>query len=391
MKKLLFISHRMPYPPDKGERVRAFHEIKELSKKFEVTVLGLCHNTADFASADGLAKFCHKVVSIPAGGMAGLARGAINRLKGKSVTEVFFISSKAIHAVRALGKFDVGVGYSSSVLELLCQADVSRRILDIVDVDSVKWSQYAQSHKFLKRWLYAGEARAVATLEHRAIELCDNIFVVSESEAALLGDMKHQVLSVANGVECDYFSPDMVDPVDFGPNAMVFTGSMDYKPNIEGVVWFANNVFKTLKEKLPDATFTIVGRNPARAVRALEKYDGVNVTGTVEDVRPYLKGASVAVCPLQIGRGIQNKLLEAMAMGKAAVVSQCAVDGIGAKDGQELLLADSAGEWIENLLYLATNKEVRAGLGDKARCFVLSEFSWQARLEPFVNACENHG
>jgi sugar transferase (PEP-CTERM/EpsH1 system associated) len=388
MKKLLYIAHRMPYPPDKGERVRAFNEICALMKSFEVTVIAGCAGQDDHASAKKLADYCAGVEIFPIARHGALFRGACSFLMGKSVSEGYFSSYIAGRKIKRLGRFDVAVGYSSSVLSLLLQADAGRRVMDIVDADSAKWADYARKTPGPMKKIFEIESRRVARLEKKCVELCDDVVLVSGEEAAILGDKIPNLHVVANGVDADFFSPSLVSPVtELGEQAIVFTGSMDYRPNAEAVEWFANEVFPEVRKKFPAAVFAIVGRNPTKMVCDLAMLDGVKVTGNVVDVRPYIQAAAVSVCPLHIGRGIQNKVLEAMAMSRAVVVSPQAMSGLDVTAGIDVELAETSGQWVEKMLYLLAEDERRTELGRAARQCVLEKYSWQARLKDFVSLC----
>ncbi len=391
MKRLLFIAHRVPFPPDKGERLRAFHEIQALSQQFDVTVAALSHNRADAAAAEELRKSClKKILVAPAGGKWGLIRGGISLLTGRSVTEGYFYSrrlQKLIATEARREPFDLVMCYSSGTLPYGLGVPASARIIDIVDIDSAKWSSYANSARWPKSWLYHREAAAVARLERQAVERCDAVLLVSEAESAAMGFGGDKVFAVSNGVDLDFFRPDTVEPANPAPASLVFTGTMDYRPNAEGVCWFVREVWPELKRRIPELTFVIVGRNPTRPVRQLARTPGVNVTGSVPDVRPYLVAAGVAICPLKMARGIQNKVLEAMAMGKAVVASPAALEGLEAEAEKDLLKADAPDEWQRHILKLLTDGELRDRLGRSARICVENKYNWATRMEPLVSLC----
>jgi sugar transferase (PEP-CTERM/EpsH1 system associated) len=261
------------------------------------------------------------------------------------------------------------------------------RIVDLVDVDSAKWAAYAAQARGPRRWLYAREARGVRALELEAVARCQAVLLVSGAEAQALGAAGGSVIAVSNGVDTEYFSPSP-PPVDGAP-ALVFTGTMDYRPNIEGVTWFVRDVWPGVTARAPGATFTIVGRDPARPVRQLADVPGVRVTGSVPDVRPYLAAASVAVTPLHTARGIQNKILEAMAAGRPVVASSPALEGLDVNVGHEILRADSPEEWQAAILGLAASPSWRQDMGQAARGRVVADYSWPARMAPLVELCED--
>ena len=391
MKRLLFIAHRVPYPPDKGERVRAFHEIKALSAHFRVTLAALAHTRADEKSAEAMEDFCEKVLTARAGGWRGLARGAWTLLTGRSVTEGYFKSrrlGKILAAEAADEPFDVVVGYSSSTLSLVAQVPARARVLDMIDVDSRKWRDYADASAWPKRWLYLAEARGVRRLERRAGQVCDAVCVVSAAEARAMGEHSEKLLPVTNGVNSAYFRPPATpEPIDDATPSLVFTGTMSYRPNVEGVCWFAEEVLPALRRRWGGLVFCIVGRDPAPAVRKLAQLDGVEVTGSVGDVRPYLSGALAAVVPLRIARGIQNKVLEAMAMGKAVIASPEALEGLDVQVGTEVLGAAAPQQWVDAVAELLDHPGRREQIAGAARSVVVEKYGWADRLAPLVGLC----
>jgi polysaccharide biosynthesis protein PslH len=389
MKRLLFMAHRVPYPPDKGERTRAFHEIVALAGRFRVTVACLAHRAADFDAAAGLRPYCDRVIVRRAGGKAGLARAAWSVLSGKSATEGFFSSPDLDRDSAQAGAgapFDLVFAYCSSMLPHAMAAAAAARVIDLVDVDSAKWAAYAARARGPRRWLYARESRGVRALELDAVARCQAAILVSRAEAEVLGPAGSGIIAVSNGVDTDYFAPSP-PPADGAP-ALVFTGTMDYQPNVEGVTWFVRSVWPGLSKIAPQATFTIVGRDPVRPVRQLADVPGVRVTGAVPDVRPYLVAASVAVTPLRTARGIQNKILEAMAAGRPVVASSPALEGLDVNVGEEVLRADSPEEWQAAILGMAASPSRRQAMGAAARARVVADYTWQARMAPLVALCE---
>ncbi len=321
-----------------------------------------------------------------------MIRSGISLLTGGSVTEGYFYSRRLREMIVSEARresFDLVMCYSSSTLPYGLAVPAPVRIIDLVDVDSAKWSSYANSVGWPRSWLYHREAAAVCRMERLAVERCDAALLVSQAEVAAMGLGDDKIKVVTNGVDVDFFRPDVVAPADLGPASLVFTGTMDYRPNVEGVCWFVREVWPELKRRMPELTFTIVGRNPARPVRRLAKTPGVNVTGSVPDVRPYLAAAGVAICPLQMARGVQNKVLEAMAMGKAVVVSPAALEGLEAEVGVDLLKADTPDEWRERILQLVSDDVFRDRLGHTARQTVERKYRWSVQMQPLVSLCRS--
>jgi polysaccharide biosynthesis protein PslH len=262
------------------------------------------------------------------------------------------------------------------------------RIIDLVDVDSEKWRAYAGNARGLMRSIYEREACAVLSLERRIAQQSDACTFVSEAEAALFGslvpDCASKIHALPNGVDSAYFDPAIVhpEPYDTARPTFVFTGTMDYLPNIQAVSWFSADILPRIRQAVPNAQFYIVGADPAPAVRKLKQLGHVHVTGRVPDVRPYLQHAVAAVAPIRVARGIQNKVLEAMALEKPVVVTSGALEGIRAEPGRDLILADDEQAFAEAARLLAGGTAVKA-IGAAARRCVLRHHSWDANLRRF--------
>jgi sugar transferase (PEP-CTERM/EpsH1 system associated) len=254
----------------------------------------------------------------------------------------------------------------------------------MVDVDSQKWLQYASNSNVLGQAIYAREGRQLLSFERRMAQVFDSSLFVSDAEAALFRrlapESASRVFAIGNGVDVEFFSPDRdyENPYRSVTRKLVFTGAMDYRPNIEAVIWFVEKVMPELFRSA-DIEFWIVGSNPSSAVRSLTRHPGVHVTGRVVDVRPYLCHADVVVAPLLTARGIQNKVLEAMAMAKPVIVTPQAREGIDALDGKELLVASDPGA-IVAAMRIALSPDGRL-LGERAREKVVFNYSWSRSLQ----------
>jgi sugar transferase (PEP-CTERM/EpsH1 system associated) len=386
MRRLLFIAHRLPHPPDKGERLRAFHALRALAGHFEVALASLVHRRPQPGSLEALRRWCTQIMLAPAGAAAGMLRGVAAAARGRSVTEGYFSSRRLSNAIASESRcrpFDVVLGYCSSMLPYVLAAPAPVRALDLVDVDSEKWASYAAGGRRPLRRLYRREARAVRELERLSVQKLDAVFVTTEVEARLLSGGSDRLFVVGNGVDADYFTP--TASAAAARPSLVFTGTMDYRPNAEAVCWFAREVWPELKRRASDLTFTIVGRNPTRAVRRLGSLPGINVTGTVADTRPYLASAAVAVCPMRTARGVQNKVLEAMAMERPVVASSAALEGLDAEPGADILRADTPEQWHKHVLEQIGSPEARAALGRRARACVVEKYNWAAQMAPLVS------
>lgn len=263
----------------------------------------------------------------------------------------------------------------------------SRVIVDLVDLDSEKWSDYSERSNGFRKWLYKTESRRVAMLEQYCLSKADHVWLVTDAERSLCekrhGEFGAQTLR--NGVDIDYFRSDEVHEEGYktlkrGSPQLVFTGVLNYRPNFEGMLWFCQNVWPMIRQRWTNATLDIVGRDPTAEVSKLSKLAGVKVVGPVEDVRPYLLAADIAIAPLQVARGLQNKILEALAMGRPVIASRCAAEGIGECRG--LTVADSVETWNDRLEDLLRDSGSLEKIGKDSRKFVVSNFSWEAQLKP---------
>jgi sugar transferase (PEP-CTERM/EpsH1 system associated) len=259
--------------------------------------------------------------------------------------------------------------------------------MDFVDFDSVKYADYARSGTLPSRVMHRWEAKTMFALEKTTAGRADVSLFVSEAEAALFrreaGLSRATVRALPNGIDVDYFRPDSGFaplPPRAGP-LIVFTGQMSYRPNAEAVTVFAEEILPALRTRRPDLEFAIVGRNPPLDVQALGTKAGVIVTGAVPDVRPWLAAASVVVAPLRIARGIQNKVLEAMAMAKPVVASPAAFEGIDAVPGRDLLVAEEAGATAAAVSRLLADP---GAIGAAARRQMALNYRWEARLAPLA-------
>jgi polysaccharide biosynthesis protein PslH len=381
---ILFLAHRLPYPPDKGDRIRTFHILRHLSQKAAVHLACLTDEPIQSEHVDALHRFCTKIIAIELGSLRWVhALWAL--ATGRTVTEGAFASSSLRGIIRQwTGKvpFHGCLASASSMAPYLRLPELRNvpAVVDLVDVDSQKWFDYAEAGKGPKAWLHRLEGRRLRKLEVDLPSWAKAVTLVSEAEADLYRSFcaPGQVQAVGNGVDLDYFKPRTCTD----EQGCVFLGALDYRPNVDGVTWFCHNVWPKVRLSLPDAKVYLVGRRPALAVRRLAELAGVVVVGQVPDVRPYLANAAVAVVPLQIARGVQNKVLESMAMGKATVISPCCLKGIRAQAGNQLMLASSADEWQQTLLHLLANPTLRHKLGTAAREYVVQHHRWDTSLAP---------
>jgi sugar transferase (PEP-CTERM/EpsH1 system associated) len=384
---LLLLIHRIPYPPNKGDKIRSWHLLKHVAQHYRVFLGTFVDDADDWQHVPRVEALCgasHFARLNPA-----LARvRSLGALLANRSLSLDYYRDRGLRAwvdtVMRENKIDRILVFSSAMAQYAEAYPQARRVVDFCDVDSDKWRQYAEKKPWPMSWLYRHEARQLLRYERKVARECDASLFVSQPEADLFRQLAPEsdarIGFFNNGVDTDYFSPARAagNPYAAGQQAVVFTGAMDYWPNIDAVQWFAAEVFPGLLAAHPDARFYIVGARPAPAVQALAQSRGVVVTGTVPDVRPYIAHAAVAVAPLRVARGIQNKVLEAMAMAKPVVVSPQALEGIDATPGTELLLAHGADDFIAIVSGLLATPD--AALGPAARARVERQYSWPSNL-----------
>lgn len=397
MSKLLFLAHRAPYPPNKGERIRAFYPLRHLAKKHDVWLGALADSAAEIAQARELNAWCrqvHLTLSRRAEKSLGMALGAAaGRALSISAFDNHDLRSWCARTIAAVKPDLIYIVSSAMAQYVLGATGGANIIMDFVDADSEKFRQYASARRGPMRLVYGIEAERVLRYDRAVARAAQACLFVSAADRKLFASACPEVAAklhvVPNGVDCDYFDPALFTRENRGAPIILFTGTMDYYPNVDAVTWFAQSIFPLVRTEIPNARFQIVGTNPSPAVRNLAAIAGVEVTGAVPDVRPYYANAAVSVAPLRIARGIQNKVLEAMAMAKPTIATPNALDGIFATDGVHLLVAGD-----EEAFARATIKALqgRAGeLGQSARANALADHAWSAQFAKIDAIIESVG
>lgn len=383
---VLYLTHRVPYPPDKGDRIRAYHLARFIAAHAPLHLGCLADEPVSSKQTAALEQLAARVTIVPLEPRLRWLRGAGSLATGGTISEGVF-QSPALS--RVVDEWTQSTEYRSVIISASSLASYLQRpglrktpaVVDLVDVDSQKWLDYAAASKPPKRWLYATEGHRLRKLERRLLDQVRAVTLVSKDEAELLrrsvGD--GPIHAISNGVDLDYFSPQGGAEAGAG---LVFVGALDYRPNIDGAVWFCERVWPTLRARQPSLTLSLVGRNPSPAVKNLSREPGVNVVGTVPDVRPYVARAAVVVVPLLIARGVQNKVLEALAMAKPVVAAPGPLVGIDAKIGTEVIEAGSPEEWVAQIERLLVDAALRQSIGAAGREFVVRAHHWDRCLDP---------
>lgn len=396
---ILFLVHRAPWPPDRGDRIRSWHIAQALAQIGRLHVAALCDNADDERVArEKLAPMCATLwLGVRRRSRAAATLHALATGMPASVS-AFADAAMARHVSGLIrhGPISHIVGFSGQTGQYLParSAFSGPVVMDFVDVDSAKFAAYGEGERnpLLAR-LYAREGRVLGAYERQIAHRVDASLFVSAAEAALFrdgGDVgPAPVLALENGIDTLRFDPDgdwtPLAPADRPAGMLsVFTGQMDYPPNVAAVSHFAHDILPRLRRDRPDAGFAIVGRSPSDAVRRLAALPGVIVTGEVPDTRPWIAAADAIVAPLDVARGVQNKLLEAMAMARPVVASPAAAQGIDAVVGQELLVADGPIETAAALNALFDDPAHSTAIGAAARARMIARYGWAATLAPLA-------
>ena len=406
MDDLLFLAHRIPYPPNKGDKLRSYHVLKHLAKRYRVHVGTFVDDSADWQHVDTVKAIGGgETLCLPLSPRMARLRSAVGLATSQALALPYYRDARMTRWVediverRAIRRVVV---FSSPMAQYVNDLEDVERLIDFVDVDSDKWNQYAKASGRAMAWIYRREAECLLAFErYSASRAIASVFVTKPESALfrkLAGDLISPVLTVENGVDAEFFSPEHAalpdgwtrGRDDDANRSIVFTGAMDYKPNVDAAAWFSREVLPLIRHQLPDATFWIVGARPTAEVKSLARTDEIHVTGTVPEVRPYLAHAGVVVVPMRLARGIQNKALEAMAMGAATVVSATSALALNAVPGRDFQLADDADSFARAVVDLLNDRPARAKLGRAGRQAVLENYDWSRNLAR-IDRCFDSG
>ena len=391
--RVLYICHRIPYPPNKGEKIRAFHQLRAIAARHEVDLFTLADEEVNPADQSALARHCHLLTMARLNPRFARLRSLPFLLTRTPLTLPYFYSRELDLEIRKAiqaRSYDRIFVYCSAMAQYVENAGQIPVLLDLVDVDSDKWMQYAAFTRFPLSAVYRREGNCLRQYERKACERSSCVLVTTEREARLVRQFSDtaRVHVIPNGVDANYFDPLLVPPEPAAP-VVIFTGDMSYFPNEEAVTYFARKVLPLIHESVPGVRFLVVGRNPGPKVRQLQKIEGVEVTGFVPDVRTYLAKARVAVAPFSIAAGIQNKILEAMAYGLPVVATSRAVQGLSKDVAEGVETGDTAEELAAKTARLLRDPQFASGKGLEGRSRVAAEYNWDAPLDALLRLLEN--
>ena len=388
MSKILYLPHRLPFPPNKGDKIRAFNVLKHLSIKHQLFVGTFVDDPADYEHIKKLAAYCVDSCVVKQNKLSRRIASAKGLLNAKPLGLVYYESPKLqawVDQTVEQQKIDTILTFSSTMSQFIDHERFAKlhRVADFCDIDSDKWEQYSKKASWPMSAVFSREARTLLEYERAIASRFNSTLFVNESESELF-----KKLAPESAQRIDYFDQ-CVDAGYFSPAAsfaalphtkdepiFCFTGAMDYRANVDAVLWFVQEVWPAVRKQLLNAKFYIVGTNPAAVIVDLNNVPGVVVTGRVADVRPYIAASKATVAPLRIARGTQTKVLEAMAMAKAIVCSTAAAEGLAESAKACLLIRDDASGFAQCLIALAAQN----GSNERAREIVLRDYSWMSQL-----------
>ena len=391
MKQILFLVHRIPYPPNKGDKIRSYHILKYLSQKYRIHLAALIDNPEDWQYVDHVKSLCENTHFSELNSVTAKMRSVLGLITNDALTLPYYRDGKLQFWINQLLKtheISSVLVFSSAMAQYVrgLQYKTGKRVIDFVDIDSEKWMQYSESLGWPWKWIYKREGNKLSIEEISIANEFDASILVSEKETEILRKRvpkaEDKIFTMRNGVDTSFFNPHRKydNPYGVSKKILLFTGAMDYWANVDAVNWFAREIFPIIRGKVHEACFYIVGREPAKTVIDLAQIPGVYVTGSVNDVRPYLAYADVVVAPLRIARGIQNKVLEAMAMEKPILATSRAFEGIEGCNKIEKWVSDNLGQ-IADTAILWLQQKSKTDLGREARQCVIKNYDWEKSLK----------
>ncbi|MBO9490477.1 TIGR03087 family PEP-CTERM/XrtA system glycosyltransferase [Endozoicomonas sp. G2_1] len=399
---ILVIAQRIPYPANKGEKIRTYNQIKYLSERSnEIIVMSPAESSNDKNNATELSKQfsnvdtklfdgASKKIKLMKGFIIGSAL-SVENFYCKQLQQQFdsILHTKHIDAIICTSSAMAKYIFNSRRLAELTHKP--KLIMDFMDLDSDKWRQYADTSSLLMRYIYQREHKLIAGYEQKIAETFDTCYLISDKEVELFKQKISQadnVKALGNGMDTDNFYPPDTLPNNSSP-VFIFTGVMDYKPNVDAVVWFVEQCWQQIIQHYPEAKFVIAGMNPNSAVSELKKYQGITVTGFVDDILPYYHGADYFVAPFRLARGVQNKILQAFACGLPVISTPMGAEGIDCINDEHILLANNADEFVKQIQRLDNDSQLKNQIRSSAINLINQKYSWSSKLTPLSQELEN--
>jgi polysaccharide biosynthesis protein PslH len=384
---ILFLAHRLPYPPNKGDKVRSYHLLKHLAARHRVLLGTFVDDPDDVQHVDHLRQLCAQVHVSRLHPVLARLRSLSGLVKNEALSQAYYRDgalAQWVESVRQQGQVDAVLVFSSTMLQY-AKDFAAPLVVDFADVDSDKWSEFGRTHRWPMSWVYGREGERLRLIEREGGARASWSLFATAVEAQLFRNIAPECASrvavLNNGVDSVYYAPaaERASPYAKDEKALVFIGTMNHWPNVDAAIWTAQTMLPVLRRRWPGLRLYVVGRNPTPALLALHG-DAVQVTGTVADVRPYVQHACAVVAPIRLARGIQNKVLEAMAMGRPVVTSRRCMTALDASASACLLSAEVADDYVAEITGLLQEPARAEAIGRAARAHVLRHFSWDARL-----------
>lgn len=396
---ILFLCHRMPFPPNKGDKITTFNLLKYLAQRFDVYLGSFIDDPFDQQYVEHVKAMCADVKFVDITTKRYIVSGIKSIFAGQPVSISHYQSDELqqwVDDVIKNANIDYLFVYSSGMAQFIDDEKYAskKRVLDMADIDSDKWRQYKENKPFYSRAIYGREYRLLEGLEQRIVKEFDAVTLITNEERDLFRKMtpstlKEKILTLSNGVDTDYFDPsgkfDFTDKPKVDAPAICFTGAMDYWANEDAVVWFVEKVWPLVRTEKPDLLFYIVGGKPSEKVKKLADVNGVVVTGRVVDVRPFIAQSSFAIATLRIARGVQNKVLEAMSMAKPVVMTSMAQEGIALPEPQQALVIDDEKHMARQIIDLLNDSARCQIIGEQNRTWIEQRYGWDGALSPLDN------
>lgn len=393
---ILILSQRVPYPPNKGEKLRTYFQISHLlAQGHKVSVCTPTCGQEDVQSIRTLESIIDNPIVFEMMGHSfpRMLKGLLT-FKALSVSNFYNnrLQKKFNQLIRE-NNFDALLCTSSSMAEYIFNSNELQTgpetnqknllLMDFMDLDSDKWKQYSTTSYWPMRWIYKREARLLARLEHRIQQTFEHCFFISQNEVDLFHKQigtTQNVHVLGNGIDTSVFYPPEKKTNSIGP-VFIFTGVMNYKPNIDAVLWFMKHAWGLIRNKYPEARFIIAGMNPSSAIQHLDRNPGIEVTGFIDDILPYYHQADYFIAPFTIARGVQNKILQAFACGLPVVTSSMGAEGIECKDGKHIIIAETGEEYLQAINKLESTPALKAKIIDAALTLIHEQYSWDGKLK----------
>ncbi|MDC8830327.1 TIGR03087 family PEP-CTERM/XrtA system glycosyltransferase [Alteromonas gilva] len=394
METVLFLCHRIPFPPNKGDKITTYNLVKYLAKRYRLVIGCFIDDEHDKQYIPTVEQMCDELFTVDITAKSNLRSGVMSLFANKPVSTYHYNSAAMqqwVDDVTERRGIKHLIAYSAGTAQFIEGAKHrdKKRIVDMADVDSDKWQQYAAKKPFYSAWVYAREHRLVKQYEQQILRDFDAVTLITDEERDLFKSLSpasfaNKIVTLGNGVDTEYFDPqaqfDFTDKPDDGHELICFTGAMDYWANEDAVVWFVSEVWPAVRQRFPDLYFYIVGGKPTEKVQSLADQDGVVVTGRVVDVRPYVHKSKLCVAPLRIARGVQNKVLEAMSMAKPVVMTSMGQEGIELPDAQQPLVEDNPQQQAALLISLLDDRAKLADIGQINREWIAARYGWDGAL-----------